>query len=111
VYNYIYKKEGKNMSNIPQTIKENEVLLILKNVETEETLHTIIDNNEEVILWSIGSDIQNDEVIAYAFESNVEIGRISREDEELLADQVSYEYEGFIIRNESDLKEWREYYL
>jgi len=99
------------MSNIPQTIKENEVLLILKNVETEETLHTIIDNNEEVILWSIGSDIQNDEVIAYAFESNVEIGRISREDEELLADQVSYEYEGFIIRNESDLKEWREYYL
>jgi len=90
---------------LPQTIKENEVLLVLVNEETNEELHTIIDNNEEIILWSVGQDFSNDEVVAYAFESNVEIERIAAEDEEFLSDVVSDTWSGYIIRTNEELND------
>jgi hypothetical protein len=92
--------------SIPTTIKENEVLLVLKNSEDNQELYTIIGDNEEIVLWSIGSDFVNEETVAYAFESNVEIGRVSSEDKELLSDVVTDWWNGYILRNNDDIEEY-----
>lgn len=80
--------------------------------EKGEVHETSIDDNEEIIFISIGSDFNSGETIIYAFESNVELTRLSgylSEEEclEAISDFCTFEIDNETVNLvDPDEEEW-----